>query len=66
MYFDSVSAALAMGGHGAFVWSAYLISTLVVIATLLGPWRRQRKFLQQLAARIKRETIHSDTDKEST
>ena len=28
MYFDSLSAAMTMGGHGGYVWSAYAITFL--------------------------------------
>ena len=42
MYFDSLGAALAMDGHGAFVWSAYLITMLVLATILLAPRRRRR------------------------
>ncbi|MBT4521474.1 MAG: heme exporter protein CcmD, partial [Halieaceae bacterium] len=45
MFFDSFSAALHMGGHGGFVWSAYLITLLVVIILLVAPWRRERALL---------------------
>lgn len=54
MYFDSLAAVLAMEGHGAFVWSAYLITSLVVIGLLLVPRRRQKKFLRQLAGELRR------------
>ena len=54
MYFDSLGAALAMDGHGAFVWSAYLICLLVVVAILVVPVRRKRRFLRQLAGELKR------------
>lgn len=54
MYFDDFSAALNMDGHGAFVWSAYLITTFVVLALLAAPRRRQQKFLRQLAGELKR------------
>lgn len=37
MYFDSVADALAMGGHGAFVWGAYGITFLIVFLVLLRP-----------------------------
>ena len=37
MYFDSVADALAMGGHGAFVWGAYGITFLIVFIVLLRP-----------------------------
>ena len=54
MYFDSVAAALAMDGHGAFVWSAYLITLVAVAALLVIPRRRERKILQQLAGELRR------------
>ena len=54
MYFDSISAALQMEGHGAFVWSAYLISFLVVVLMILAPRARQRKLLGHLKAQQRR------------
>ena len=54
MYFDSVAAALAMNGHGAYVWSAYAL-TLVVLAYLLTwPLRRQRRLLRELRGEARR------------
>tara|TARA_R110001592_G_scaffold363395_1_gene687553 strand:+ start:67706 stop:67906 length:201 start_codon:yes stop_codon:yes gene_type:complete len=55
MYFDSVDAALAMDGHGGFVWSAYGLCLLVVVLILLAPRRRQKKILLRLAGEQKRE-----------
>ena len=55
MYFDSFGAALAMAGHGAYVWSAYAISLVVVALILLVPLRRQRRFLRRLAGEQKRQ-----------
>ena len=37
MYFDSVADALAMGGHGPFVWGAYGISFVIIFFVLLRP-----------------------------
>ncbi len=37
MYFDSVADALAMGGHGAFVWGADVITFLIIFFVLLRP-----------------------------
>ena len=48
MYFDSVSAALAMDGHGGYVWSAYLVTLLVVLVLVLVPRRRGREILKQI------------------
>lgn len=55
MYFDSLGAALAMDGHGAFVWSAYLITMLVLATILLAPRRRRQRALRQLAGELKRQ-----------
>ncbi len=55
MYFDSLGAALAMDGHGVYVWSAYAISLVVVVLILLVPRRRQRRFLRRLAGEQKRQ-----------
>jgi heme exporter protein D len=54
MYFDSLSAVLTMDGHGAYVWSAYAISLLVLALLVRAPLRRQRSFLRQLAGEQKR------------
>ncbi len=55
MYFESLGAALAMEGHGAYVWSAYTISLIVVALILMVPRRRQRRFLRRLAGEQKRQ-----------
>ena len=66
MYFDSISAALHMEGHGAFVWSAYLISLLVVAAMILAPRARQRKLLGDLKAQQRRLDGQPVADKPRT
>ena len=60
MYFQSLDAILHMDGHGAFVWSAYLISTVVVLFILVSPGRRRRRFLKQLAGEAKRQGVVND------
>ena len=54
MYFDSFEALLTMDGHGAYVWTAYLITIVVIAAILIAPARRQKAFLRQLAGELKR------------
>ena len=54
LYFRSVDALLTMDGHGAFVWSAYLIAACVVAAMLVLPARRKKRFLRRLAGELKR------------
>jgi heme exporter protein D len=55
MQFDSLAAALAMEGHGAYVWSVYLIAVLVVTFLLLGPVLRSRRILLERRGDLRRE-----------
>ncbi|HEY7776846.1 MAG TPA: heme exporter protein CcmD [Kineobactrum sp.] len=56
MYFESFSAVLQMDGHGGFVWSAYLITLLVIVYILYAPRRRERRFLRQLEGQVRRNS----------
>lgn len=55
MYFDSVTAALTMDGHGAFVWSAYGITFLVLIVMLLQPLLRGRRLARAIQSEQRRQ-----------
>ena len=54
MYFESLEAALTMGGHGPYVWSAYAITLVVLVQLLLWPRRRQRRLLSELRGEARR------------
>ena len=54
MYFDSLQAALTMDGHGVYVWTAYVVTVLMIGFVLIAPVLRRRRFLRQLAAQLKR------------
>jgi heme exporter protein D len=56
MYFESLAAALEMDGHGGFVWSAYLITLVVVVYIVYAPRRREQRFLRQLNGQIRRNS----------
>lgn len=55
MYFESLAAALAMDGHGVFVWSAYLITLVVIVVMLYGPRHREKQLLRRLEGQFRRE-----------
>jgi heme exporter protein D len=59
MYFDSVAAALTMDGHGAYVWSAYALSLLVLVYVVSAPLRRQRNLLRELRGEARRNADRS-------
>lgn len=54
MYFESLADALSMAGHGGYVWSAYLITVVVVAAVLVLPRRREKQFFRELQGAAKR------------
>lgn len=54
MYFDNLQSLLFMEGHGVYVWAAYLVTVLVIMAALTVPVRRRRRLLGQLAAETTR------------
>ncbi|MBT5108521.1 MAG: heme exporter protein CcmD [Rhodospirillaceae bacterium] len=50
---EQITEFLAMGGHGAFIWPAYLIATVVLLGLLIASirtMRDQERVLQQLRA----------------
>ena len=46
--FDSWQAFIAMGGHGLYVWMAYLAAAALLVANLAGLWAERRRVRRQL------------------
>ncbi|WP_227368983.1 heme exporter protein CcmD [Halomonas sp. M20] len=59
MAFDSFSALLAMDGHAAYVWSAWGLTALLLIASALHARTERRHLMQNLKRRQRREH-HAD------
>ena len=57
MAFHSFAEFLAMGRHGAFVWSAYGISLIVIVANIVAPIQRRRALINDIKRKIKREKL---------
>lgn len=55
MYFQSLAEMWAMGGHGPYVWGAYLIGAVTLATMLLSPLRRRRRFLREQAQVARRQ-----------
>src|SRR5690606_6592215 len=55
MSFSSFSEFLAMGSHGAYVWSAYGISLAILALNVVLPILARRRYLQDEARRLRRE-----------
>ena len=50
MQFDSIAAALAMDGHGVYVWAVVVVTVLVSAGLLLLPTLSARRFLAEQRA----------------
>ncbi|HJU38986.1 MAG TPA: heme exporter protein CcmD [Tahibacter sp.] len=50
-----MSEFFAMGGYGAYVWSAYAIFFALLIADALAPQLRKKRVLRELRGRARRE-----------
>lgn len=59
--FESINDFIQMGGHGYYVWSAYLISLSVLIWLVVSPLQRKRKFIQEMIRQQRREMAQQNT-----
>lgn len=48
----TLSEFIAMGGYGAYVWSAYAICAVVLIANIAQPVWRERRTRRALKKRL--------------
>jgi heme exporter protein D len=57
--FESLGDFLAMGGHGFYVWTAYLFFSVVMGWNLVQPLVDRRKVMKLLKARMARDANRS-------
>lgn len=55
MAFSSFSEFLAMGGHAPYVWSAWGVTALLLLATVWHARVEQRQLLKGLKRRTRRQ-----------
>jgi len=51
----NLQSFFAMGGYAAYVWPAYAVFFVVLLADYLAPIRRRRRLLRELHARMARQ-----------
>lgn len=66
MQFDSLAGIWDMGGHGPFVWSAYAIAAFTLIALLVAPWQRRRRFFAEQRGIERRRDARAATSDNSS
>ncbi len=59
MAFENFADFIAMGKHGPYVWAAYGISLLVIVANIAAPILRRRTLQTDIKRKIKREKLES-------
>ena len=53
---NTVQTFLSMGGYAAYVWPAYAVFFIVLIADSIAPRLRRRRLLRELRARFARQS----------
>lgn len=61
MQFESLTALWEMGGHGAYVWSAYAISIVTLIAIIVVPVQRSRRIVKEIRAGEQRRVARAQS-----
>lgn len=51
------AAFFKMGGYAAYVWPAYAVFFIVLIADTVAPRLRRRRVLAELRARLARQSV---------
>ncbi|MBL4567883.1 MAG: heme exporter protein CcmD [Porticoccus sp.] len=65
--FENINDFIQMGGHGYYVWSAYLISLIALAWLVISPLVRRKQFMKEIARQQQRERARQQsTDTNST
>ncbi len=59
MAFNSVSELFYMGGHGLYVWPAFVITIILLLLLLIRPLFLQKRLLKEIYFQNLREKSHS-------
>lgn len=53
--FENFASFIAMNGHGPYVWAAYGVALVVLVALAVVPLLRQKKFRAEFARQLRQE-----------
>jgi len=62
---NALHSFFAMGGYATYVWPAYAMFFIVLIADTVAPRLRRRRLLGELAARLTRQSARQERDSSS-
>ena len=52
---------LAMGGYGAYIWSAYAVFLIVLAVDAIAPQLRRKRVLAEIRGKLKRRQAREAT-----
>jgi heme exporter protein D len=64
MAFESIHEFIYMGGHGVYVWSAFIISITLLKILLWKPLWEKQQLLKSVRQQMDREKIHPRVERE--
>ena len=64
--FESLSDFIQMSGHGPYVWSAYLISLVVLVWLVVNPLLRRKRFLREMIRQQQRELARQQSAEQAS
>ena len=62
---NAVQSFFEMGGYAMYVWPAYAVFFIVLIADTVAPRLRRRRLLAELRARVARQSARQERDSTS-
>ncbi|MDG2018337.1 MAG: heme exporter protein CcmD [Porticoccaceae bacterium] len=66
MYFDSLQQLIFMDGHGVYVWSAFIISIVVMVGLMVKPLCQKKQEFKNIQLHIKLQQVNqAATQKEA-
>ena len=54
------AAFFKMGGYAAYVWPAYALFFIVLVADTIAPGVRRRRIIRELRARLARQSVRQE------
>jgi len=63
--FQDLSQMLTMDGHGVYVWSAVIVTLIIIIGLIVRPLLQHKVVLNQIAQDLAREKLRKKVTGES-
>jgi heme exporter protein D len=63
--FQDLSQMLTMDGHGVYVWSAVIVTLIIIIGLIVRPLLQHKVALDQIAQDLAREKLRKEVAGES-